>query len=598
MHKLFSYRKITPDIMNELLTSIFKINATVKFNNADCDYKLVVDSIKSTGLFNVKEKTGESIKYGEDLTSKIFKDEIYVFKEIIIHIVQEDSSSINHIPITAFDTDMYIKLLKNLYENSCTLRDTSLFTKSTSLLRSFIINDYMDDKNKADTLFLLGRYGDSYKIYSKYMEYNDFSHYCIEMSVYCRRSYMNLPYHFIDTVYFTRLVYILFMSKEYDYLCYQIYKLSNKIDNHIMEELGKRLMKKEEYHRKGTELLYFYGKIDGETLNRVFKGMCNLSNQTSNIKLTENIDNLLCSEPFILKLSKLSILNYQNLFNINQYQAVKIQFKCRKDTESYYTYNKKENRIDEYMNILVKYKKVGIHFKDLYVKTDRTYHLRLCFIVKAELLIQKFIDYRIQSMTYVSIKTKSHLNVISKHKFNVTDGNILRIIKEDVLGVNELVEVNDTLNAVPNDPIYTDLDYKEFLKNKMKQIDIDKDTVLQLSGYKNQKISVHKDDEVYKINLKKKKVKKKIFIFVFNSYKLTECTKLNILVNNYIDKKYFMTISSPEIEIIDENFVLMNKLSSLFEMRCKIKDAAHKFSIRIKDENDKYADFDLCIDIS
>ncbi|WUR02379.1 uncharacterized protein VNE69_01317 [Vairimorpha necatrix] len=592
--------------MNELLLSVFKPTCHVKFTNTDCDYQNILSLIIDTGLFNIKKKSTKFYEIGNDLLEIIYKDEIYVFKEIVIYIVQTESDSIHHILLNDFYSGQYITKLNKIYQSCFPTDESSFYKMGTSMLKSILLDTYMEDKNKADSYFLAKKYDEAYKLYSKYRNYNDFSHYCIEMSVYCKFKYEDIPSHFVDTFYYKRLVFLLLTSREYDFLCYQVYKSSTKIIKNIMYELGERLFKTKKFKRKGLELMYFNGQVAEEDLDFVFNGILKKNNfqdsefqksfQVQKSNELEYLDIWPMTQPFNLRFPNFTISNFKNLYFIDQYQELKIHLNVNETGK--YIFNNSEHDFDQMINLTVKFKKLGLHKKELILCLDKKYKFHLYFFVVDNFPIKIRTDYRLKDQIFIKLENQSKnlLNINSKYKFKNTSEDIIDIYKKNILGLDDLISMEVSSLDVINDPIMTDLDFKKFLVKDLNIFDTSENVNISLDNRRH-KLEIKRDDIIYKILInKKQKQSNKIFIYIFNTYTISEQLKLNMLVNNYKKSKLFLEISNSKCEVLDDNFVVPPQISGLYEFRCKNFTKEAEFEIKVRNENKEFLDYDLIVE--
>lgn len=583
--------------MENLITKVFKPTLNIKFLNTDCDYNFIIKKIKETNYFNIKQKNQTNYTFGNDLISTLYKDEIYTFKNLTIYIVCDKSKSDFYIPYSYFDSEEYLIQLEKIYKLCLPKKEESFLSKGSSLFKSFILDTYMDDKSKADSFFLVGKYEDAYKIYSKYTDYNDFSHYCIEMAFYCTLKYKEVPFHFIDTFYFNRLIYLLFQSQEYDFLCYRFYKISSSIDTKIMHEIGLRMFQTSLYKRKGFELLYFYNNRNKLDLTTVYNEIINAGNKK---KIDDKVfcQNLpLSSKSSEFNVSSLFIMNFTNFFIIFQYQVFNIKFNIKAKGE--FTIKNKKRKFEDVIDFTVWFKRPGFYTRNLCIQLEKSYNLKLFFVVLEKFCAKIFCDYRLKSQTFLSLqfKVSELFKICSKHKFTVTETDIIKIYRENILGLTDSLCDNITSFDIINDPIHTDLNFKHFLTWDKKLLSCENNVTLRFNRYKKHKIKFLEQEQVYMIYIKKrKKLRQKVFIYIFNTYILEENTKLSLLINNVYNEKLFLEVKGLTCEVLDSNFVIVSKKSTLFEMRCKNLSVNAKFEFFIRNKDGEFMDFDYKID--
>ncbi|EOB12346.1 hypothetical protein NBO_460gi001 [Nosema bombycis CQ1] len=201
----------------------------------------------------------------EKLTTLKYTSEFFSFKNVSITINEnENSSKSNCFLLDDFYSEIYKNKLKKFYDELITIKKESNW--SLLSLKDILDVDYKKQKEKADAFFIREEYSDALKIYSKFKTEDDFSHYNMEMEVYCRYLLGSNPYsnlihltntNFVNSFYHHRLVMISLLIGKNDF-CYRISRLLNEPYKMFIDlELSNRFLKGTRFYRKGLDLLFF-----------------------------------------------------------------------------------------------------------------------------------------------------------------------------------------------------------------------------------------------------------------------------------------------------------------------------------------------------
>lgn len=159
-----------------------------------------------------------------------------------------------------------------------------------------------EDKRLADGLFLMQRYKEAYKVYSRYKDTGEFSQYCIEMSVYCLvLSKKPVPSSLINSLWMIeaksiRLVRMISITMGVENaVALEILSLldpESRFKAFAQENLAQALGKK--YCRKRIEM-WFYSALkfyDSEDLDRSVRCCEHFLNLTDSILLEKSLSTL------------------------------------------------------------------------------------------------------------------------------------------------------------------------------------------------------------------------------------------------------------------------------------------------------------------
>ncbi|WEL38285.1 hypothetical protein PFJ87_03g01450 [Encephalitozoon hellem] len=122
-----------------------------------------------------------------------------------------------------------------------------------------------DDKSLADGLFLMQRYKEAYKVYSRYRGVDEFSQYCIEMSIYCLvLSKKPIPLNFInylemfeaESIRLVRMMSIIIGTENVAALYVLSLLDPRSLFKAFAQESLAQVLDSREYCRKKTELLF------------------------------------------------------------------------------------------------------------------------------------------------------------------------------------------------------------------------------------------------------------------------------------------------------------------------------------------------------
>lgn len=693
--------------MESIINLLFKPHILIKFESTDADYFEIVHTLQNSKLFNVKASIGKLFTPSTEiniLTSTKYSYEKYLFLDISIIINSEGTYIYNNF---LYDN------LQDLYNAIINLETSYIdfFNNSYNKIL-FFKNNYLLDKKQADKYFINKKYKNAYKIYMKYVkDSNDFSNYCLEMSIYCclilKTSLPIFDKSFKQSYYFQRLLYVLYHSNENDFYMYQIL---NKEDENWMELIGLRFINNEKYKRLGARILFF---IKNNTKYKSLKEMYlkkfnnnilfeNKSYKNTNVSMWSKI--LLNEDNNIIKNLNTSSECVNLSYIIYQYQIFYIEFKGIIHKNYYIEIDNYNQKVESGKKIQIWYQKPGTFYKTLVMHFKTRTEYKIKFTVFPFFKVNRIQDYKIKSFIYVNIEcinflstTKNKINfetiffndesqnnlnknyldniyikehkekyknkiahsnqiiknnndiektkfkqndfsfsnkinlykmdndlinntnneiiknlensgekikfintkiskikncinkkqkivLKSKQKFNPSDGDILNIIKRNILGIEQNLLFPDDFDK-KNSVLCTSLSFKKFLVNNYKKIKFSNNISLQLYNKLNN-LYFRVKDLKFRLKINKFNVNTdKIFIFIFNNYKMENLCRINLLVNNYYKIDLYLTILSDEISVIDQKHLLKSFKSSLIEVRCLLgKCDKIKFKIKIKDE--------------
>lgn len=262
--------------MEDTIKKIFKINLDIIFesNITIEEREYVIEKIKELDMFVMKEKTKIPLYKNffmefdrnyvyEKLSTEKYPNEYFLFKNVTLYIGPGQTKGYS-MTLEDFTSDTYKKRLEDLTNDVLNIKKESNW--SLLSIKDLLDVDHKKQTDKADSYFLLGNYLEACKIYSKYKLEDDFSHYTMEMEVYCRLLAFLNPYqtlihltntNFVNSFYHHRLVLVLLLLEQNDF-CYRISRLLIEPFKMVVDlELSKRFFNSTNYYRKATEMLFF-----------------------------------------------------------------------------------------------------------------------------------------------------------------------------------------------------------------------------------------------------------------------------------------------------------------------------------------------------